>query len=101
MNAAAPEFFSGGAKLLALPGAGAKLAAAAVLQLITRRDDLHFPQAAGAVAQSVHRMGHALPASGDRGAERGGACARRARCTWTARALPMRWRRCPGLRRRT
>jgi threonine aldolase len=41
---AAPEFFSGGAKLLPLPGAGAKLAAAAVLQLITRRDDLHFPR---------------------------------------------------------
>jgi threonine aldolase len=41
---AAPEFFSGGAKLLPLPGAGAKLAAAAVLQLITRRDDLHYPR---------------------------------------------------------
>jgi threonine aldolase len=40
----APEFFSGGAKLLPLPGAGAKLPAAAVLELITRRDDLHFPR---------------------------------------------------------
>jgi threonine aldolase len=41
---AAPEFFSGGAKLLPLPGAGAKLTAATVLQLITRRDDLHYPR---------------------------------------------------------
>jgi len=40
----APEFFSGGAKLLPLPGAGAKLSAAAVQQLITQRDDLHFPR---------------------------------------------------------
>jgi threonine aldolase len=40
----APEFFSGGAKLLPLPGAGGKLGAAAVLELITRRDDLHFPR---------------------------------------------------------
>ncbi len=40
----APEFFSGGAKLLPLPGAGAKLSAASVLQLITRRDDLHYPR---------------------------------------------------------
>jgi threonine aldolase len=41
---AAPEFFSGGAKLMPLPGVGAKLSAAAVLQLITRRDDLHYPR---------------------------------------------------------
>lgn len=40
----APEFFSNGAKLLPLSGAGAKLSASAVLQLITRRDDLHFPK---------------------------------------------------------
>ena len=40
----APEFFSGGAKLLPLRGAGAKLSADAVLQLITQRDDLHFPR---------------------------------------------------------
>ena len=38
----APEFFSGGAKLLPLRGAGAKLSADAVLELICRRDDLHF-----------------------------------------------------------
>src|ERR1700686_1042333 len=38
----APEFFSGGAKLLPLRGAGAKLSADAVLQAITQRDDLHF-----------------------------------------------------------
>src|SRR5450631_2027203 len=38
----APEFFSGGSKLLPVRGAGAKLSAAAVLQLITQRDDLHF-----------------------------------------------------------
>ncbi|MFI4868584.1 MAG: threonine aldolase family protein [Steroidobacterales bacterium] len=41
----APEFFSGGAKLLPLPGAGAKLSADAVLASITQRDDLHFPRA--------------------------------------------------------
>jgi threonine aldolase len=41
---AAPEFFSGGAKLLPLPGAGAKLSAPAVLELLTRRDDLHYPK---------------------------------------------------------
>jgi threonine aldolase len=41
---AAPEFFSGGAKLLPLPGAGAKLSAAAVLERITARADLHFPK---------------------------------------------------------
>jgi threonine aldolase len=41
---AAPEFFSGGAKLMPLPGAGGKLTAATVLQLLTRRDDLHYPR---------------------------------------------------------
>jgi threonine aldolase len=40
----APEFFSNGAKLLPLPGAGAKLSADAVLRLIMQRDDLHFPK---------------------------------------------------------
>jgi threonine aldolase len=40
----APEFFSSGAKLLPLPGAGAKLSAEAVLGLITHRHDLHFPR---------------------------------------------------------
>jgi threonine aldolase len=41
----APEFFSGGAKLLPLAGAGAKLSADALLQFISRRDDdLHFTQ---------------------------------------------------------
>jgi threonine aldolase len=40
----APEFFSNGAKLLPLPGAGAKLSADAVLRLIIQRDDLHFPK---------------------------------------------------------
>lgn len=37
----APEFFSGGAKLLPLRGAGAKLSADAVLQLISQHDVLH------------------------------------------------------------
>lgn len=40
----APEFFSGGAKLLPLAGANAKLTAAAVLLRIERRDDVHFPK---------------------------------------------------------
>ncbi len=40
----APEFFSHGSKLLALPGAGAKLTPRAVRDLIERRDDLHFPK---------------------------------------------------------
>jgi threonine aldolase len=41
----APEFFSGGAKLLPLAGAGAKLSAEALQKFITQRDeDLHFTQ---------------------------------------------------------
>jgi threonine aldolase len=41
----APEFFSGGAKLLPLAGADAKLSAEALLNFITQRDDdLHFTQ---------------------------------------------------------
>jgi threonine aldolase len=39
-----PEFFSGGAKLLALPGADGKLEPAAVEQRILARFDLHFPK---------------------------------------------------------
>src|ERR1700722_2517298 len=41
----APEFFSNGAKLLPLPGGGAKLTADGVRELISERDDVHFPQA--------------------------------------------------------
>jgi threonine aldolase len=41
---AAPEFFSGGAKLVTLPGPAAKLSPDALLQLIATRDDLHFPR---------------------------------------------------------
>jgi threonine aldolase len=37
----APEFFSGGAKLLPVPGPGAKLSPAAVLRALDRRDDVH------------------------------------------------------------
>ena len=37
----APEFFSGGAKLLPVPGADAKLSPAAVLPALERRDDVH------------------------------------------------------------
>ena len=37
----APEFFSGGAKLLPLRGAGAKLSVDGVRQLISQREDLH------------------------------------------------------------
>jgi threonine aldolase len=40
----APEFFSGGAKLISLPGAGAKLAPDSLQHLIDTRDDLHFPK---------------------------------------------------------
>jgi threonine aldolase len=40
----APEFFAGGAKLIALPGAGAKLSVDALRQLLATRDDLHFPR---------------------------------------------------------
>ena len=48
---AAPEFFSGGAKLLPLPGAGAKLSAAAVLE--------RMHEIAGRV-QHARRRGHVL-----------------------------------------
>jgi threonine aldolase len=41
----APEFFSNGAKLLPLPGGGAKLTADGVRELISERDDVHFPRA--------------------------------------------------------
>jgi threonine aldolase len=37
----APEFFSNGAKLLPVGGAGAKLSGAAVLRALDRRDDVH------------------------------------------------------------
>jgi threonine aldolase len=40
----APEFFAGGAKLLGLPGADAKLAADTVREALSGRDDLHFPK---------------------------------------------------------
>jgi threonine aldolase len=40
----APEFFSGGAKLVTLPGADAKLSPDRLQQLIATRDDLHFPK---------------------------------------------------------
>src|SRR5580704_15124450 len=40
----APEFFAGGAKLVTLPGAQAKVSAQALAQLLRTRDDLHFPQ---------------------------------------------------------
>jgi threonine aldolase len=40
----APEFFSGGAKLIALPGADAKLVPDTLQRLIDTRDDLHFPK---------------------------------------------------------
>lgn len=40
----APEFFSGGAKLVPLPGAEAKLAPDILQKLIDTRDDLHFPK---------------------------------------------------------
>jgi threonine aldolase len=40
----APEFFTHGAKLLPLAGADAKLSAAAVMHLLARREDVHFPK---------------------------------------------------------
>jgi len=40
----APEFFSGGTKLVTLPGPSAKLSADSLKQLIANRDDLHFPR---------------------------------------------------------
>jgi threonine aldolase len=41
----APEFFAGGAKLLTVPGADAKVTAPALAALLATRDDLHFPKA--------------------------------------------------------
>jgi len=40
----APEFFAGGAKLVTLPGAHAKVSAQALADLMSTRDDLHFPK---------------------------------------------------------
>jgi threonine aldolase len=59
----APEFFSGGAKLVTLPGAAAKLSADALLQLIVTRDDLHFPKPrALTVSQSTEWGSYYRPA---------------------------------------
>ncbi len=41
---AAPEFFTGGAKLVGLPGDEAKLAADRVRDVLSARADLHFPK---------------------------------------------------------
>ncbi len=40
----APEFFSNGTKILLVPGAAGKLDLAAVEQVITRRNDIHYPK---------------------------------------------------------
>ncbi|MDX2110177.1 MAG: low specificity L-threonine aldolase [Verrucomicrobiota bacterium] len=40
----APEFFSGGSKLLVLPGENGKLTPAAVERMAHKRSDLHFPK---------------------------------------------------------
>lgn len=40
----APEFFSNGSKLLVAPAQNGKLTPAAVRDLATRRDDIHFPK---------------------------------------------------------
>lgn len=40
----APEFFSNGTKLLALPGPGAKLAPSAIERAVERRRDIHYPK---------------------------------------------------------
>jgi threonine aldolase len=40
----APQFFSGGVKLLAAPGENGKLDVATVERMITQRDDVHFPK---------------------------------------------------------
>lgn len=40
----APQFFSGGARLLPVPGTNGKLDAAAVERAITQRNDVHFPK---------------------------------------------------------
>jgi threonine aldolase len=40
----APEFFSNGSKLLAAPHRDGKLTASGVLDVITRRTDVHYPR---------------------------------------------------------
>ena len=40
----APEFFSNGSKLLVAPGADGKLTPAAIHELATRRQDIHYPK---------------------------------------------------------
>ena len=39
-----PEFFSNGSKLLTAPGENGKLTPASILEVITRRSDIHFPK---------------------------------------------------------
>jgi threonine aldolase len=40
----APEFFSNGAKLLAVAGEQGKLTPAAIVEVVTRRSDIHYPK---------------------------------------------------------
>ena len=40
----APEFFSNGAKLLAVGGEQGKLTPAAISEVVTRRSDIHYPK---------------------------------------------------------
>ena len=93
-EAGAPGFFTGGAKLILLDGAGRQGHAR------DRRGRLRpHPQrrppgpAGGAVDHQRHRIWPRLSRRRGRGARRVGEASAASPSTWTARGSPMRWRR--------
>ena len=88
----APEFFTGGAKLSLVGGAGAKIRAA---DLPRAARLVRAACARRAAAHVVHHAGHRtrrdLHAAGNRRAGRRLLMSATWPCTWTARASPMRW----------
>ena len=90
----APEFYTGGAKLLLGEGEGAKLTPDAVDRAARRRvrDDVHQVQPAALSITNATEYGLRLHARGDGGARRAVPGARASASTSTAPASPMRWR---------
>ena len=95
----APEFFGGGLKLAGLPGDGGKIAPQTLRAALAGYGGQRPHQVVAAAlsltqaseAGTIYRTDE-IAALGEI------AHARRSRCTWTARALPMRW--CGSTRRR-
>ena len=56
----APEFFSGGTKLIPVSSPNAKLTPVDVERIALKRTDVHHPESRRIVPHPVHRMGHTL-----------------------------------------